>query len=70
VDGRPVDESTKSDNYEKAKLHLAKMNARKVRGELGGANAKLTGGQDPGHISEGSQGPRWRENVRNSRAGR
>ena len=41
VDGRPVDESSKSDNYETAKRHLAKMNGREVRGELGGANAKL-----------------------------
>jgi integrase len=42
VDGRPVDESTKSDNYEVAKRHLAKMNGRKVRGELGGIRGKMT----------------------------
>src|ERR1035437_6438138 len=42
VDGVPVDESSKSDNYEAAKRHLTKMNGRKERGELGGANAKMT----------------------------
>lgn len=42
VDGLPVDESSKSNNYEVAKRHLSKMNGRKVRGELGGANAKMT----------------------------
>jgi integrase len=42
VDGVPVDESSKSDNYEAAKRHLTKMNGRKERGELGGANGKLT----------------------------
>jgi integrase len=44
VDGNPVDESCKSSDYEVAKRHLAKMNGRKVRGELGGTNAKLTMG--------------------------
>src|ERR1019366_10756452 len=34
--------SSKSDNYEVAKRHLGKMNGRKDRGELGGANAKMT----------------------------
>ena len=42
VDGVPVDESSKSDNYEDAKRHLGKMNGRKARGELGGARAKMT----------------------------
>src|ERR1035438_10519968 len=42
VDGRPVDENSKSDNYEVAKRHLSKMNGRKARGEFGGANAKMT----------------------------
>lgn len=42
VDGQPIDESSKSDNYETAKRHLAKMNGKKVRGELGGADAKMT----------------------------
>ena len=32
----------RSDNYEVAKRMLAKMNGQKVRGELGGTNAKLT----------------------------
>jgi hypothetical protein len=42
VDGKPVDRTSKSDNYEVAKRMLAKMNGQKVRGELGGTNAKLT----------------------------
>jgi hypothetical protein len=42
VDGRPVDESSKSTDYEVAKRHLAKMNGKKVRDELGGVNAKMT----------------------------
>ncbi len=45
VDGNPVDESSKSDDYEVAKRHLAKMNGRKVRGELGGATANVKMGR-------------------------
>ena len=41
VDGRPVDQSSRSDNYETAKRLLAKMNGQKVRGELGGVPADL-----------------------------
>ena len=42
VDGKPVDKSSKSSDYEVAKRLLAKMNGQKARGELGGAGAKLT----------------------------
>jgi integrase len=42
VDGQPVDESSKSTDYEAAKRHLNKMNGKKVRGELGGKRARLT----------------------------
>jgi integrase len=45
-----VDESTKSGDYEAAKRHLAKMNGRKARGELGGRNAKLTVGRILDHF--------------------
>src|SRR5579872_6071990 len=41
VDGKPVDESSKSTDYEVAKRHLAKLNGLKARGELGGRNARL-----------------------------
>lgn len=42
VEGKPVDRSSKSESYEVAKRLLSKMNGEKARGELGGANAKLT----------------------------
>jgi integrase len=50
VDGVPVDESTKSEDYETAKRYLTKMNGRKARGELGGRNAKLTVGRVLDHF--------------------
>src|SRR5450759_1977755 len=52
VDGQPVDESSKSDSYETAKRHLAKLNGRKVRGELAGADAKMTVNRDIDHYLE------------------
>lgn len=42
VDGKPVERSAKTTDYEKAKRELAKMNGQKARGELGGRNGKLT----------------------------
>src|ERR1035437_9011032 len=42
VEGKPVDRTSTSESYEVAKRLLSKMNGEKARGELGGANAKLT----------------------------
>jgi len=41
IDGRPVDKSSHSEEYEAAKRLLTKMNGQKARGELGGHGAKL-----------------------------
>jgi hypothetical protein len=38
---RSAPASNKNDNYEAAKRHLAKMNGRKVRGELGDFRGKM-----------------------------